>query len=226
MNTLLSAFLYVLCLSSAQAASSSLTAALSDVGPFAYKEDRKLKGINYDILEQLAKESKLTFKYKLYPHIRMVTALESISPDITILFEKSCLKFEDYEVQAELYTAKPLLFTNRIAPVKESALRIGFIRGTCLDIRKRLLDGKKTVDILDMTQALSMFKAGRIDGICGLAPVVKFALTQSKSDLKLNPLHTESEILKAVLCRRKDLPDETKKSLDAALKKVSIPKIE
>ncbi|MNL31216.1 hypothetical protein D3C87_1529920 [compost metagenome] len=77
-----------------------------------------------------------------------------------------------------------------------------------------------------MNQALRMFKAGRIDGICGLAPVVKFALTKAQSDLKLIPLHTESEVLKAVLCRRKDLPPETKKLLDVAFKKIDIPRIE
>jgi ABC-type amino acid transport substrate-binding protein len=197
------------------------------VGPFAYNENGQLHGYNFEILNELAKKSGLKFRYQTYPHIRLTTSLDSVAPDLTIFFSASCLKFSTaYEIQEHLYSAKPTLFLKESVSIKSPTLRIGAIRGTCLDLIKNYLKHGMITEISDMKQALEMLNTGRLDGVCGLPPVVRFSLEKNKNfEAKIKPFYTESQTLEAVLCRRKDLSVELKKKLEVAVKKIKIPQI-
>jgi ABC-type amino acid transport substrate-binding protein len=210
------------------AAQVALQVALSDVGPFAYKESGSIRGINYDILNELSKKSGLNFEYRLYPHVRLKNALPNVSPDITILFSAACKKFSDaYEIQSKLYTAKPTLFLKNSVNLQDDRIRVGLVRGTCSDLSKRYFKPQMITDISDMTQAIDMMASGRLEGVCGLAPVVRFGLERKKTFTeKIVSSHTDSEVLEAVICRKKNLSPEIKKKLDEAAKNIKIPNID
>lgn len=206
----------------------ALQVALSDVGPFAYKEAGEIRGINYDILNQLSKKSGLDFKYRLYPHVRLKNALPNVNPDLTILFSAACAKFSDvYEAQSKLYIAKPTLFLKESVSLKDEKIRIGLVRGTCSDLSRRYFKPQMITDISDITQAIDMMASDRLEGVCGLAPVVRFGLQRKKNfSEKLLASHTDSEVLEAVLCRKKSLSLEVKKKLDQAVARLKMPAIE
>jgi ABC-type amino acid transport substrate-binding protein len=206
----------------------ALQVALSDVGPFAYKEAGAIRGINYDILNELAKKSGLIFKYRLYPHVRLKNALPNVNPDLIIIFSKTCNKFSDaYEIQEKLYSAKPTLFLKESVSLQDEKIRIGLIRGTCSDLSKRYFKPQMITDISDITQAIDMLASDRLEGVCGLAPVLKFGLARKKNFAeKLVASHTDSEVLEAVLCRKKSLSNEIKKKLEDAAKNLKLPTIE
>ena len=225
---LLSALLLISSLSLAKPAEPALEIALSDVGPFAYKEAGGIRGINYEILQDLAKKSGLNFKYRLYPHVRLKNALPNVDPDLSILFSGACNKFSDkYEIQTKIYTAKPTLFLKSSVNLQDERIRIGLIRGTCTDLSKRYFKPQMVTDILDITQAIDMMAAGRLEGVCGLIPVVKFGLERKKNFTeKLIQSHADSEILESVICRKKSLSLEIKKKLDEAGKNLKIPALD
>ncbi|MDG0817660.1 substrate-binding periplasmic protein [Bdellovibrio svalbardensis] len=211
----------------AHAAEVPLKIAMSDVGPFSYSVDGKLHGLNYDILKDISKHSGIKFSFHLYPHIRLVNSLSNIKPDLAIVFEDSCLKYKsEYEVQTKLYTSKPTLFLTKSANTDLSKLRIGLIRGTCVDLSTKYLKHELVMDIADMGQAMEMLKGGRIDGVCGLPLVVKFNLEKVNYPSTLLKSHTDSKILQAVLCRKRELPENTKRKLELAVKEIKIPKID
>lgn len=225
---LLCTLLFVSSISLAKPAEPILEIALSDVGPFAYKKAGDIRGINYDIFQELAKKSGLTFKYRLYPHVRLKNALPNVDPDLVILFSAACNKFSDkYEIQSKIYTAKPTLFLKASASLQDEKIRIGLIRGTCSDLSKRYFKPQMITDISDITQALDMMAAGRLEGVCGLAPVIKFGLERKKNFTeKLVASHADSEILEGVICRKKSLSLDIKKRLDEAGKNLKIPTLD
>lgn len=225
---LVSALLFLSSISLAKPAMPALEIALSDVGPFSYKESGEIRGINYDILQELAKKSGLNFKYRLYPHVRLKNALPNVDPDLTILFSAACNKFSDnYEIQTKIYTAKPTLFLKSSASLQDEKIRIGLIRGTCTYLSKRYFKPQMVTDISDITQAIDMMASGRLEGVCGLAPVVKFGLERKKNFTeKLTTTHADTEILEAVICRKKSLSLEIKKKLDEAGRNLKIPALD
>lgn len=205
----------------------TLQVGLSDVGPYAYREHGEIKGVNYDLLTQLSQDSGLNFKYELYPHARLVNAIETSSMDLAIFFSVSCLKnSKHYEIQEKLYEATPTIFVKSSVDTKQKDLRIGRLRGTCSELVKQYVKPEMLTEVNSMEQALEMLKTGRLQGICGLLPVINFYKERIKYQEKLVPLHITQQPLEAVICRKKSLSESIKKKLEAAAKKLKKVRLE
>lgn len=204
-----------------------LQVGLSEVGPFAYEENGMLVGINHDILSQLSKESGLTFKYSLYPHARMINSLNTSSPDLVINFSTTCQKYEkNYEIQSILYSLKPALYLKSSIDIKKTNPRIGRLRGTCTELISKHVKREMLTEVSSMEQALEMITSNRLQGVCGLNAVIKFYAQKIGFQEKLVVYQTSSRPLDAVICRKKSLPEDVKKKLEAAAKKVKKVHIE
>lgn len=206
----------------------SLDVGLSEVGPLAYKEDGKIKGINYDILTQLEKESGIKFNYVLYPHARLVHSIEKTQSDLSIFFAPNCLKYADtYEVQTSLHKAHLGLYLKDSVTLTKPHLQIGLIRGTCNRLSAEYLKPGMIFEVSDMDQAMKMLKAGHLDGVCGIKAVIDFSLGKaSKAVPKLTLAQLDSMPMEAVICRKKSLSAGVKKKLDEAMKKIKVPPLE
>ncbi|WP_295903021.1 substrate-binding periplasmic protein [uncultured Bdellovibrio sp.] len=217
MSVLLFLFLLIPFFAKAQ----TLQVGLSEVGPFAYEEKGQLKGINYDILSQLAKESGLTFEYNLYPHARLVNAMETSNPDLAIFFSVSCIKYEKhYEIQDKLYEATPRIYLKPSVDLKQKDVRIGRLRGTCTELIHQYVKPERLTEVTSMDQAVEMLKSNRLQGVCALSSVLNFAKDKAHYDEKLVSSLKNEKPLEAVLCRKKSLPEEIKRKLEAAAKKL------
>lgn len=208
-----------------QANEPKLEVGLSEVGPLAYRETGKLKGINYDILSQLEQVSGLHFNYTLYPHARLIHSIEKTYSDLSIFFAPSCLKYsETYEVQTKLHDTHLALYLKSPLTLSKPNLRIGLIRGTCSRLAAESLKPEMITEVSSMDQALDMLKADRIDGVCGVPAVVDFSLSLHKNfKEKLILAKTDPTPMTAVICRRKTLSVEIKTKLDEAAKKIKVP---
>jgi hypothetical protein len=211
----------------ARSGETPLQVGLSEVEPFAYSKEGAIHGIHYDILMQLSQKAHLKFNYTLYPHLRLVNMLESLNLDLTILFSKTCEANKSYEIQSTIYSIKPALFLKRSVSLSKKNLHVGIIRGTCVTFGKKVLKPEMIDDISDMSQGIKMINAGRLDGVCGLPPVVEAALKRNDPlKEKLYVVLTESLPYDAVLCRKKTLPVSVKRKLECAASKLVIPPLE
>jgi len=207
--------------------SPQLEVGLSEVGPLAYKENGELKGINYDILTQLEKGSGLKFNYTLYPHARLIHSIEQTHSDLAIFFAVNCLKYaKTYEIQTALHKAHLGLYLKDAVTLKKEHLQIGMIRGTCSRLSSQALRPEMIVEVSNMDQAMEMMKAGRLDGVCGVKAVIDFSAKNKDFKGKLKVAQLDSEPMEAVICRKKTLPDDVKKKLDDAAKKLKVPPLE
>ncbi|WII71238.1 transporter substrate-binding domain-containing protein [Bdellovibrio sp. 22V] len=199
----------------------TLQVGMSDVAPFAYEEQGQIKGIHYDLFSQLAKESGLHFEYTIYPHARMVNAMATSSPDLAIFFSVTCLKYKQhYEIQEKLYTSTPKIYLKDSVDIKKHNLRIGRLRGTCTDLISQYVKPEMLTEVTTMEQAIEMLKSNRLQGVCGLVSVIDFYKEKAQYSEKLVAYHSNNKPLEAVICRKKSLPEETKKKLEAAAKKL------
>lgn len=211
----------------ALASSPPLQVGLSEVGPFAYEENGKLVGVNHAILSQLAKESGLTFKYALYPHARMTNSLESSSSDLVVNFSVTCQKYEkNYEIQNTIYSVRTALYLKSSVDTKKMNPRIGRLRGTCTELINKYVKPEMLTEVSSMEQALEMLMSNRLQGVCGLSSVIKFYAQKISFQEKLVVYQTSSRPLDAVICRKKSLPEEVKKKLETAAKKLKQVHIE
>lgn len=205
-----------------------LEVGLSEVGPLAYKEDGKIKGINYDILTQLEKESGLKFNYVLYPHARLIHSIENTKADLSIFFSVNCEKYAStYEIQTRLHKAHLGLYLKNGVTLKKPHLQIGLIRGTCSRLASQYLKPEMIFEVSSMDQAIDMLKAGHLDGVCGVKAVVDYSCNRNKkSKIQLTLAQTDSIPMEAVICRKKSLSADIKKKLDEAATKLKIPPLE
>jgi ABC-type amino acid transport substrate-binding protein len=226
MSALLNILLFIQAMA-APAKPIELEIALSDVGPFSYMENGTLHGINYEIFTQLAEKTGFKFNYKLYPHLRLINSLKNIDPDMAIFFSVSCDQYPLYYERKELvYTMKPTLFLKDSVKFNKETLRVGLLRGSCVDLSTKYLKQELVTEVSDIAQAIEMLHAGRLDGVCGLPALVNFAVKQKKYPEKLVTYKTDSQVLEGVICRKKSLSPEIKKKLDEAFKTVKIPHID
>lgn len=203
---------------------------LSDVPPFSYEKNGKFQGLNYDIFQQLAAKSGLDFKYEIYPHIRLSQTLPSADVDLVLLFSPSCLQHKnEFEIITTVYSLRVAIYVRTPLPSSTKDLKIGRLLGTCTELMKEYVKPENVYNVSDMDQAIHMIESGRLDGVCGLAPVLKYALVQSaKQPLKLLRFQSQKEAMDAVLCRRRTLRPKFKGLLENAAKglNVTIPDAE
>lgn len=227
MTRILTTLLVLFCLNT-KAEERKLEVGLSEVGPLAYKEGGKIKGINYDIMTQLEKASGLRFNYTLFPHARLMYSVENTNSDLTVFFSKNCEKYADtYEIQTRLQKAHLGLYLNEAVTLSKTNLQIGLVRGTCSHLAATVLKPEMIQEVSSMDQAIDMLKAGRLDGVCGVKAVVDFSIQKDK-DFKQKLLLSQSDPvpMEAVICRKKALPAEIKKKLDEAAKKIKAQPLE
>lgn len=203
-----------------------LKIALSDVTPFAYIENGELKGIHIDFFRQLEKESGLNFNFLMYPHARLVLALEEESPDLLIIFRPTCDKFHDYEIQGKkLYTSKPSIFLKKNGDHSKANLRIGKLIGTCTELVSSYVKKEFAFDVSSMDQAVEMLRSDRLDGICGLPTVINYSINKNKAFKKKLAVYKsviDSNKYDAVICRKKNLNPDIKRKLEEGLKRIKI----
>lgn len=227
LNTLLTLFLLLLPDVHAKAviAQTELQIAMSDVEPISYSDNGHFKGLNYDILSSLEKESGLKFNYRLLPHARLVNLLPIENPDISIVFAVVCNKFpNEYETQSVLYRMKPTIYLkNGTTPSKD--LRVGRVRGTCSDLMKENVKPENVIEVTDIHQAISMLQLGRIEGICAVDALMNYSLKRHpgfKEKLTVFKAQNHVDDFDAVICRKKSLPADVKTKLEKGAKKLKI----
>lgn len=206
----------------------TLEVGLSEVGPLAYMEDGKIKGINYDILSQLEKESGIKFNYTLIPHARLIHSIENTRSDLSIFFSTNCERYAaTYEVQAKLHEAHLGIYLKDGITLEKPHLQIGLIRGTCQRLSSQYLKPEGIFEVATMDQAIKMLQAGHLDGVCGIKAVVDYSVSKAKKlKHRLVLVQKDSAPMTAVICRKKTLSAEIKKKLDDAGKKINIPPLE
>lgn len=208
-------------------ATKALETALSEVEPFAFKKKTVIQGINYDLLRQIESKAGLKFNYGLYPHFRLTTDLGGTRADVAIMFETTCQRQPTYEVQSILYSIKPTLYLKEPLNLKSKDLRVGLIRGTCTYVPKKVIPAEMVTEINDMSQGIDMIRAGRLDGVCGLKPVVEASLSHKhKLPVKLVPHYLDEKMLRSVVCVKKTLPTAMKRKLELGVKDLKIPTFE
>jgi hypothetical protein len=209
------------------AEANKLEVGLSEVKPLAYREGGKIKGINYDILSQLEKESGLSFNYNLYPHARLIYSVENTQSDLAIFFSVNCLKYAStYEIQTKLHQAHLGVYHKEGVTLTKLGLQIGMIRGTCSRLSAQALKPDMISEVSSMDQAIEMLKAGRLDGVCGVKAVIDASISSKGYKEKLSLAQQDSEPMEAVICRKKSLSADIKKKLDEAAKKLKVPPLE
>lgn len=200
---------------------------LSDVPPFSYIENGKIKGINVDIAKQLEKKSKLKFQYNIYPHGRMLKVLKSKHSDVIISFRIMCEKNKDsYEVQTKLFSLMPIILLKKSVDPKKQDIRVGRLIGTCQDLSDTNVKKELLVNIASLDLAFKMLKAKRLDGVCANAPVLKYNLQhykEFKNELTVYRVQADTAGFDAVICRKKSLPTTVKKKLERAAKEIVLP---
>ncbi|MFA6237918.1 MAG: transporter substrate-binding domain-containing protein [Bacteriovorax sp.] len=215
--------------SAADALGAEIKIATSNVAPFASLDNGELKGIYIDLFRHLEKESGLKFKIDLYPHARLVLALEEESPDLLIIFKPICNKYQEYEVQGKaLHSLRPSIYLKKSVDQSRQNFRIGKLTGTCTELIKNYVKKEFAFDVSTMDQAIEMLKSDRIDGICGLSLVVNHSISKNKAfkeKLVVYKTVPEGNKYDAVLCRKKNLSPRTKRKLEDGLKKIKYPDI-
>lgn len=191
----------------------------TEVVPYGYKDkEGNIHGINYEILQQIEKKSGLEFEYRLYPQARLTAGISAGDMDIALVFDHTCaLKYaEGYEFQSPLYNAKSSIFTAQPLSPAMKEIKIARIRGTC-SLWPKESDQVKSVfyDVNNFAQAIEMVRAKRLDGVCGLEPVIRYHIKRMKApDFYIWKAHPKE--MRAGLCLRKDLPADVKKKLKDA----------
>lgn len=199
--------------------SDELNIVLSDVAPFAFLENKEFKGYNVEVLRDIEKISGLKFNYYLFPHIRILNQQEKALMDLFIIHHKTCKGLgSDFEVQQKLYNLPPaILILKHVIP--DQKMRIGRLAGTCTELMSKHLRPEQIININNFEQAVEMIKQHRLEGVCGLNPVIRHYL---KNDFVVYKSEEHSQDYQAVICRKVNLSPALKDKLDRAGKKIKV----
>lgn len=219
-------FIILLSIALAKDPPGTLQVGMSEAAPFSYKEDDQFKGINYEILTQIQKESGLQFNYTMYPHARIANSIAGTNSDLAIFFSVSCTKHDKYEFHGKLYEVKPGIYLKDAEALKRPGARIGALLGTCTHLIKQYVTPDMLVELTSMDHAIEMMRVGRLEGVCGIKAVIDYSIQKNKAfHDKLVLAHLDNQPLEAVICRRKDLSADIKTKLEKAVLKIKIPEI-
>lgn len=195
---------------------------LSNFPPYTTMTHGKLTGINAEYITSLEKTSGMEFRYELYPHARMRKRLETGSAEAMLIFRSICDNFShNYESLISVYSILPSIYLLKKTDEIKNDIRIGRVRGTCTLLLKENMKEENIVELDNMELGFRMMKAGRMDGVCANAPLLKYHNKQAKFEFKIFKTQKDSPDFKAVICVRKNLSTQIKKQLKEAGKKVS-----
>lgn len=203
----------------------SINVAMSDVKPVSFRENGALKGINYDILRQIESNTGEIFNYNLYPHSRILNSLPEVNPDLVVVFQNVCKKYEkQYEIASHLYVSMPTIFVKKGTDTKKE-LRIGRILGTCSVLMNAHVKKDNQFDVSTLDQAIEMLNKNRLDGICGVSFVLNYSKqnVQLKNELVVYKSDNNKKDFTAVICQKKSLPVSIKNKIKSAAKKIKLP---
>jgi ABC-type amino acid transport substrate-binding protein len=207
--------------------SHTLQVIVSDVPPLSYLAEGKLTGFNVDILKQIEKESHLKMNFSLYPHARIHKSLESGEPDFTIILKKICDSYKNtYEYYEPFYNLRPSILLKRTVDPMKKDIRIGRGRGMCTNLSLNFVKKEMVVEVSNLDQAFKMLQVDRLDGVCGIEPVIKYNLKQNKflnEELVLYKTQERISDFDTVICAKKSLPIKIRKLLQSAARKVIVP---
>lgn len=209
---------------------SEFKVATPNIAPFSYYENDELKGYHIDIFQQLEKLSGLKFNYKVLPYARVKLFIEREKPDLLINFRTNCLKFPtEYEVQGKLFEVVPSILIKKSAVSAHSDIRVGRLIETCNKLMETNIRKDRIVDLASMDQAIEMLNVNKLEGVCGLEPVINYSIRKNKKFHEKLVIYktqvNEGGLFDAVLCRKKSLSPEIKKKLEDAFPKIKIPVI-
>lgn len=199
---------------------------VSHVHPYGYLEGKDLKGLNVDYLKKLEKETGLKFEYNLVPHARAQLQMKFGQDDLMIMFARTCNTHSAlYMSFGHIYDLYPTFFLKE-SFVKKSHVRVGRIIGTCSQLLKETGYNITVTELPMMDNVIEMLTKNRLDGICGLPPVINYSLkkTSALSEKLIQIKQAKaSDQTRIVLCGKKDLPPESKQKLIKAMKKIPSP---
>lgn len=207
------------------ASAGSLQVALSDVAPFAYMQNEKMIGYHMEIFAELEKLTGIKFHYSLLPHARINHFLEKDSMDLAITTRLICKKSSELFISSPgLYQNHPTVFIN-VAKKAEKKPKIGRLISTCSAFASKYRE-LEMVDLTTMQAAADLMKSGRLDGLCGLPPVINHYLKKNNSKIELIKLYTDQfeSDYEAVLCIKKSLDPLIIQKITSQLKNIRLPK--
>ena len=207
-----------------QSGAKNLNFDLSDIAPYNFLENGKLVGINAEYIHHLEKNSGLKFNLQFFPHARMIKRLETESTDAMLIFRTICNKFPvSYEPLISLNTIVPSIYVKKFTSTNMSDIRIARVRGTCTQLAKDYIKKNNIEEVGNMRLAFRMLNAGRIDGVCGNPPLIRYYNVNPHIELSIYKTQKKLPDFQAVVCVKKSLSPAIKAQLlDGATKSLSI----
>lgn len=214
MNKIILTFLLVLLSKPALAfnkvSSECLYMHVIDNAPIGYYDEQgRAKGVHWDYIEAIAKESNLCINIHLFPYARIWKSLENGAHDGGIVFSSpSHSNFVEHI--AEIRTIQTVVVPHKNIKINRYEdlhhIIIGKTRGTKLSDRFDNDNKLNIVEVKTYTDAALMLKSGRIDAIAGSAVVLTYQLNLN------NALHMVDLSNKFILGSRTQWLQMSKKS--------------
>ena len=193
---------------------------LSDLAPYSYLSDGKLAGINAEYINHLEKSSDLKFNVEFYPHARLIKRLETGSAEAMLIFRVLCEKFPtQYESLIPVYSITPSIYLRTSSTTNKSDIRIVRIRGTCTQLLNDYVKKENIEEVVNMELGFRMLNAGRVDGVCGNSPLIRYFNRNHQTPLEIYKTQKKLPDFQAVICVKKSLPAVIKTQLLQGAKK-------